>query len=67
MMPTPITLARWALPAVLALLALLSACGGNVTQQAPFRLLPGAAPRLNAQDVADIAAFLRTLSDGFQP
>ena len=40
---------------------------GNVTQQAPFGLPPGAAPRLSAQDVADIAAFLRTLSDGFQP
>ena len=40
---------------------------GHVTQQAPFGLLPGAAPRLSAQDVADIAAFLRTLSDGFQP
>ena len=67
MMPTPITLARWALPAVLAQLALPPAYRGNVTQQAPFRLLAGAAPRLNAQDVADIAASLRTLSDGFQP
>ena len=40
---------------------------GNVTQQAPFGLVPGAAPRLSAQDVADIAAFLRTLTDGYQP
>lgn len=36
----------------------------NVQQGAPFRR-PGQPPALNAQDVTDIAAFLRTLSDGF--
>jgi cytochrome c peroxidase len=36
---------------------------GNVIQTAPFGLAPGSAPRLSAQDVADIVAFLRTLSD----
>lgn len=40
---------------------------GNVTQQAPFGLRPGDAPRLSAQDVTDIVAFLRTLSDGYTP
>ena len=40
---------------------------GNVNQQAPFGLSPGQAPRLSAQDVQDVAAFLRTLSDGFTP
>lgn len=40
---------------------------GNVTQQAPFGLRPGAAPRLTAQDVQDVAAFLGTLTDGFTP
>ncbi len=40
---------------------------GNVTQRAPFGLRPGAAPRLSAQDVQDLVAFLRTLSDGFTP
>ena len=38
---------------------------GNVTQQAPFGLRPGAAPRLSAQDVQDRVAFPRTLTDGF--
>ena len=37
----------------------------NVTQQAPFGLRPGQAPRLSAQEVQDVVAFLRTLSDGF--
>lgn len=36
----------------------------NVQQGAPFRRA-GQPPALNAQDVADIVAFLRTLSDGF--
>ena len=36
---------------------------GNVIQTAPFGQARGAAPRLSAQDVADLAAFLRTLSD----
>lgn len=38
---------------------------GNVVQTAPFGLAPGAAPRLSAQDVADLSAFLRTLTDDF--
>ncbi|MEY4977847.1 MAG: hypothetical protein RLZZ352_117 [Pseudomonadota bacterium] len=38
---------------------------GNVTQQAPFGQTPGQTPRLSAQDVQDVVAFLRTLSDGF--
>ena len=37
----------------------------NVTQQAPFGQRPGEAPRLSAWEVQDIAAFLRTLTDGF--
>jgi len=40
---------------------------GNVRQQPPFGGRPGDPPRLNAQDVQDIAAFLRTLSDGYVP
>ena len=40
---------------------------GNVNQQAPLGLSPGQAPRLSAQDVQAVAAFLRTLSDGFTP
>jgi cytochrome c peroxidase len=40
---------------------------GNVTQRAPFGLRAGATPRLSAQDVQDIAAFMRTLNDGFTP
>jgi len=36
----------------------------NVQQGAPFRR-PGQPSALNAQDVADVVAFLRTLSDGF--
>jgi cytochrome c peroxidase len=40
---------------------------GNVNQQPPFGLQPGQPPRLSAQDVQDLAAFLRTLTDGFQP
>jgi cytochrome c peroxidase len=39
----------------------------NVNQQTPFGLQPGQAPRLSAQDVQDLAAFLRTLTDGFVP
>jgi len=38
----------------------------NVQQGAPFRRV-GQPPALNAQDVADVVAFLRTLSDGFTP
>jgi len=36
---------------------------GNVTQTPPFGPLPGNKPRLTAQDVSDLAAFLRTLTD----
>lgn len=36
---------------------------GNVIQTAPFGLQPGAAPRLTAQDGADLTTFLRTLTD----
>ena len=35
----------------------------NVTMVRPFGLRPGDAPILNAQDVADLVAFLRTLND----
>jgi len=38
----------------------------NVQQGAPFRR-PGQPPSLTPQDVTDIVAFLRTLSDGFTP
>ncbi|WP_457355880.1 cytochrome-c peroxidase [Roseateles sp. P5_D6] len=37
---------------------------GNVQQGAPFRRA-GQPPTLTAQDVTDVVAFLRTLSDGF--
>jgi cytochrome c peroxidase len=40
---------------------------GNVDQQPPFGLQPGQAPRLSAQDVQDLVAFLHTLTDGFVP
>ena len=36
---------------------------GNVIQTAPFGLAPGDRPRLSPQDVADLTAFLRTLTD----
>ena len=36
---------------------------GNVIQTAPFGLAPGERPRLSAQDVADLVAFLKTLTD----
>jgi cytochrome c peroxidase len=38
---------------------------GNVNQQAPFGQAAGQAPRLSPQEVQDVVAFLRTLSDGF--
>lgn len=40
---------------------------GNVNQQPPFGLQPGQPPRLSAQDVQDLVAFLQTLTDGFVP
>lgn len=39
----------------------------NVNQQNPFGLQPGQAPRLSPQEVQDIVAFLRTLTDGYTP
>jgi len=36
---------------------------GNVVSTAPFGVLPGGRPRLTAQDVSDLVAFLGTLSD----
>jgi cytochrome c peroxidase len=36
---------------------------GNVVTTAPFGVLPGGQPRLTPQDVNDLVAFLRTLSD----
>lgn len=39
----------------------------NVNQQPPFGLQAGQAPRVSAQDVQDLSAFLRTLTDGFVP
>lgn len=36
---------------------------GNVIRTAPLDLRPGDRPRLNASDVADLVAFLRTLTD----
>ncbi|MFM1987418.1 MAG: hypothetical protein RJA99_375 [Pseudomonadota bacterium] len=40
---------------------------GNVEQRPPFGLRAGQAPRLSPQDVEDLTAFLRTLTDGFVP
>ena len=40
---------------------------GNVNQLPPFGQQPGQPSRLNAQDVQDLVAFLRTLTDGFVP
>ena len=40
---------------------------GNVDHQPPFGLQPGQPPRLSAQDVQDVVAFLHTLTDGFVP
>jgi cytochrome c peroxidase len=40
---------------------------GNVNQQPPFGMQAGQPPRLNAQDVQDLVAFLNTLTDGFVP
>jgi cytochrome c peroxidase len=38
----------------------------NVDQEAPFNRPPNSPPVLNNQDIDDIVAFLRTLTDGFQ-
>jgi cytochrome c peroxidase len=40
---------------------------GNIEQGAPFGLKPGDAPRLTDQDIDDIVAFLKTLTDGYVP
>ena len=39
----------------------------NVSVEPPFGGKPGDKPRLSPQDVADIVAFLRTLTDGYVP
>ncbi len=39
----------------------------NINFEPPFGRHPGEAPAMSAQDIADIVAFLRTLTDGFQP
>jgi cytochrome c peroxidase len=38
----------------------------NVNMEAPFGGKPGDRPALNARDIADIVAFLKTLNDGYQ-
>jgi cytochrome c peroxidase len=38
----------------------------NVNMEAPFGGKPGEQPMLNARDIADIVAFLKTLNDGYQ-
>jgi len=38
----------------------------NVNMEAPFGGKPGDQPALNAHDIADIVAFLKTLNDGYQ-
>jgi cytochrome c peroxidase len=38
----------------------------NVNMEAPFGGQPGGQPALNARDIADIVAFLKTLNDGYQ-
>lgn len=40
---------------------------GNVNYEPPFGRKPGEPAALSPQDVADIVAFLRTLTDGFAP
>jgi cytochrome c peroxidase len=37
----------------------------NIEQRVPFKPLPDGSPRLSENDVKDIVAFLRTLSDGY--
>lgn len=39
----------------------------NVNQDAPFKPMPNGQPRLNAQDIRDLEAFLHTLTDGYVP
>ena len=40
---------------------------GNVTTQLPFGRTPGQGPALTHSEIADVAAFLRTLTDGYVP
>jgi len=45
-----------------------AAMRGNVnTEEVPYNRVPGQAPALNDGEIADLAAFLRTLSDGYTP
>jgi cytochrome c peroxidase len=37
------------------------------TTEVPYNRKPGDAPALNAAEIADVVAFLQTLTDGFQP
>lgn len=39
---------------------------GNIDSQAPFDRHAGERPALNGDDIADIVAFLRTLTDGYE-
>ena len=39
----------------------------NINVEPPFNRHPGDAPPLSAREIADIVAFLRTLTDGFRP
>src|SRR5262249_60737293 len=39
----------------------------NINYEPPFDRQPGQPPALSDQDVSDIVAFLRTLTDGFEP
>jgi cytochrome c peroxidase len=40
---------------------------GNVTRDAPFGRPRGGKPALTEDDMRDLLAFLKTLSDGFKP
>jgi len=40
---------------------------GNLDRQPPFDRRPGDQPPLSDRDVEDIVAFLKTLTDGYEP
>ncbi len=40
---------------------------GNIDREPPFGRKPGDRPALTAQEIDDVTAFLRTLSDGYTP
>lgn len=40
---------------------------GNVNHEVPFDRSPGQQPRLSAGEIKDVIAFLKTLTDGYQP